>query len=483
MLVLSKMKGLLCLKDDGTIPLFRLFTIVGICFLTGILIGSLINLNFALVWPIFAFSSLTLLFLLFLYSISKAYSLTVLTAGLLSVIFGLIYFSYFDFKNQENLPFGKVISLSGEIKSKPEITQKQKVIVQGMYDNKKIRVLAYLPIFPEYKYGDIIEISGKVNQPGIIEDFNYGDYLKKYLVYGVIFQPENVHLLKSDSWPSTKIVRVLYLISESLEKSLNRSITEPQSSLASGLILGIKRNIPEQIMDNFKKTGVTHIIALSGYNVTIIISILAILLTPLIGRKFTFYAGSVLVILFVVLTGAMASVVRAAIFSLLLIFGRTIGRQADQANIMILAAILMILFNPFVLYFDVGFQLSFLAFIGIVYLAPFIKKYLLGLRSIKPLKSASAILSETVSAQIMVLPLLIIRFGQLSLISPVANILILLVIPLSMALSFLTGICGLINQNLGIAAGYLLWVPLEYILKLTEFLAKLPMSSININSI
>jgi competence protein ComEC len=275
-----------------------------------------------------------------------------------------------------------------------------------------------------------------------------------------------------------RFLSILFSIPNLFKSSLNKVLPEPHSSLSSGILLGSKRNIPDSLLLDLQKTGLTHIIALSGFNVTIIIAIFAQLLTVYLGRKRTFILGMILVIIFVLMTGASPSILRAAIFSFLILFGRTIGRAGDQTNLLLLTALLMTLFNPYLLSYDLGFQLSFLAFGGLIYLSPFFEKIFQKPRLNSLPNGIKSSLAQTLSAQLAVAPLIFFKFGLVSLISPLANLLVVGAIPWIMLMTFVTGLLSLIYIPLGKIMIVMLWPMLEYVIKLVEVLANLPFSSL-----
>ena len=270
----------------------------------------------------------------------------------------------------------------------------------------------------------------------------------------------------------------LYSVVDVFERNLSLILPEPHASLASGILLGVRASMPDELLAELQKTGLTHIIALSGFNVTIIITVLVGSLVVYIGRKKTFVAGFFLVCLFVIMTGAAPSIVRAAIFCFLILFGKTIGKRGDQTNLLLLTALIMILVNPYLLPFDMGFQLSFLAFAGIVYLSPHIFN-LIEKRAQRLLPDIiKQPLSETLGAQFAVMPLILKKFGIISIVSPLANILIVWIVPWIMFLTFVSGILSLIFLPLGKMTVVLLWPSLEYMIRLIGILAKIPLSSI-----
>lgn len=304
--------------------------------------------------------------------------------------------------------------------------------------------------------------------------------MKKYRVFGVVSQVKDAHEIDSRLTAKEKLYKFLFTFSDRFEENINKVMPEPQASLASGLILGVKRNIPDDIIADLNITSTTHIIALSGFNVTIIVIVITDILIRFLRRRQVFVIGTLLVAGFVILTGASSSVVRAAIFSILIIFGKTVGRQGDFTNLMLLAALILVLFNPYLLRYDLGFQLSFAAFCGLVYLSPIARKVFKKTIFNRMPRWAFDAFIETGSAQMAVFPLIMTAFGRISLIGPIANIFVLWIIPLSMAMSFLTGVSTFLAYFLGKLTALLAWPTLEYILRIVGFFARIPGASIEI---
>lgn len=460
---------------------YRIFTILALFFLAGVLIASFIGLDFARVWPVIIFTIICLVFSAFINLLLRNTALILISFTLIFLFLGLLDYSWFESKNIVVLPFNTEIEISGKIVARPQVDFKnQKVIIEfNLPDQKKTsRVLVSALRFPAYKYDDIIQVRGKLTEPPVFDDFDYRSYLKRYLVYGLINQPKNITYVSHDRSIAGRFIGALYDFSDRFEAALNGVLTEPHASLAAGILLGVKRNIPDDLMTALNATGLTHIIALSGYNVTIIVFVFSAMFIGRIGRRRVFIYGMVMILLFILMTGASSSVVRAGIFSSLILFGGLIGRQADQTNLMLLAAVLMVIVNPFVLRYDAGFQLSFLAFAGLIYISPVVRKIFERKHLKKIPDGIKQPLIETLGAQTAVFPLIWFQFGRLSLIAPLANVLVLPLISLSMALIFITGIFGLIYLPLGQAAGFILWPVLEYIIKIVELLSKIPWASL-----
>lgn len=457
------------------IPRFRLFTIYALAFLCGVAVASFFIIDYQGSFFILIFSTSALLATGLFNILFKNYILIVLSLSLAGFFSGLFYYSHFEYKTRPNIEYGVEKEIEGQIVRKPATDYKKQSVV---IETEGQKVLVSLPHYPKVYYGDVIKFKGKIEKPDMIEDFDYGAYLKKDLIFGTVTAPKETIAYPNKLRFNQKVYKSLYSVSDRFESSINQVLPEPHASLAAGLVLGIKRNIPDSFKDDLSVTGLTHIIALSGYNVTIIVAVLADLLVGYIGRKKVFWFGSILIVGFVVLTGASSSVVRAAIFSLLVMFGKLIGRRADFTNIIILAALLMILFNPFSLALDVGFQLSFLAFTGLIYISPIMTKIFECHRTNRLPDLIKSPLIETLSAQIAVFPLILTLFGRVSIIGPISNIAVLWIIPWSMGVAFIAGFLGIIFYPLGKLGALIAWPALQYIIKMVEAMAKIPGASI-----
>jgi len=344
--------------------------------------------------------------------------------------------------------------------------------------------------YPEYKYGDKIEMIGKLKTSKSSEDFDYRQYLAKDDIYSIVYFPE-IKLLASGqgNWFLDKLLAV----KNKFENSINKILMEPQSSFLAGLLLGEKRGLPPDLMANFSRTGTTHIIALSGYNITIIaVTLISLFNFFMLRRRLAFWLALATITLFVLMTGAAASVVRAAIMGILVLLAQQVGRLYSIRNALVFAGAVMVYLSPKVLVFDLGFQLSFGATLGLIYISPILQAWLepkeddsslaqiTGKKKfVESMGSLRSILIATLAAQIAVLPLLVINFGQLSLIAPVANLLILPFIPATMLLGFLGALGGLIFLPIGQVFGWITWLFLSYEIKIIELLARLPLAVIS----
>ncbi len=248
------------------------------------------------------------------------------------------------------------------------------------------------------------------------------------------------------------------------------ALPEPLAPFVMGLLVGQRATLPQEIKDDLRAVGLTHIIAVSGYNLTIILQAT----TKLLGKKSKRISLSLtlsLIGLFLLLAGASASIVRAAMVSLLSIGAAYYGRSFKPLNLICLAAAITAWANPVYVWSDLSWYLSFLAFFGVMVLAPLLQTRLPGAWH-KTLVGGVAL--ESICAEAMALPFVLHIFGQMSRVGLVANILVVVFIPLAMLLGLVAGLSGML---FGSISGWLTWpavILLNYMLDTAHLLAGLP---------
>ncbi len=254
------------------------------------------------------------------------------------------------------------------------------------------------------------------------------------------------------------------------QAGLLSSLPEPMASFGLGLLIGQRNNLPQTLNDDLSAVGLTHIVAVSGYNLTIIISAAYFLL-----KKFSKYQATVmsilLILVFVLFAGFSASIIRAAIVSILSLVAAFYGRNFKPVMLILLAAVITAGWSPPYLWSDIGWYLSFLAFFGILVLAPLVLNRIKGAKEPKLLPK---LIIETLSAQIMTIPLVMFIFGQVSLIALPANLLVVPLVPLAMALTFVAAIAGMVVPAL---AGWFAWparMIVAYQLNIVSLFAQIP---------
>ena len=349
-------------------------------------------------------------------------------------------------------------------------------------------VLLIADRFPEYKYGDKIKVFGKLNLPKNFEsdnstEFDYISYLAKDKIHFLIYRPEIKKLERNDG---NKIIANLYSLKNLFIKNISEVVPEPNASLLSGLIFGAKQSLGTELLDDFRKVGLIHIVVLSGYNITII-AVGIFYLTSFLGkRKLGFVIGAISILFFAIMVGLGATVIRACIMSLISILAVYLGRPADALRFLFIAGLLMLLWNPFLLFYDPSFQLSFMATLGLILFSPFIISHIskseIG-KYIPEKFGLREIVASTIAVQFFVLPLLIKMSGFVSLISFLANPLVLPLVPWAMAFGALTGALGIFSQMLSWPFGVISYFISQIMISITELSANLPLATLQTGSI
>ena len=258
----------------------------------------------------------------------------------------------------------------------------------------------------------------------------------------------------------------------------------PEISILEAITLGNKQMLSDQTKESLNITGTRHIVAISGMHILILSQILMYLLIALgLWRGQAFYWALGLMILFIIMVGAPASAIRAGIMGAILLFGQKIGRLNDSSRIVVFAGAIMLAFNPLLLRYDVGFQLSFLAVLGIIYLKPIFDEWIRKIFKKEQLNDFVQIITMTLAAQIATLAILIYNFGRISFISPIANVLIVPILPFIMGLGLAFNIGTIIWSFLGKILVWPVYIGLTYIIRLTDLFSKLPFAAHEISNV
>ena len=441
----------------------RVFYSICFGFVFGVLLRSFVAVDLYLT---ILFGVISFAIFVFFVLISKNNFGILASIFILTFAFGLWRFSIAD-KVAPN-----VISMSGEVVDEPAIGENnQKLIVQ----TKETIILITTDFENNYKYGDFLKFSGKLEKPeNFITDqgkvFDYVNYLRKDGIFYVISYPEIEIISRGNG---NFIKNVLFFVKEKFLEKMNLVIPEPESLLMGGLILGEKSSFNEDLRQSFINTGTIHIVALSGYNITIVAEWFMKLFAqiPYAPKNLGIGMGIFAVFLFILMTGGSSTAIRAGTMATLALIARATGRNYDVARALILAGIIMILFNPFILVYDVSFQLSFIATVAVIFFTPRIEKYFLW---VTPRLGLRDIFSVTCAVYIFVLPFILYKMGNLSLVALPANILILPLIPFTMMLGFITSFTGLVSYILAVPLGHISYLFLHYELGIISFFANLP---------
>jgi competence protein ComEC len=366
------------------------------------------------------------------------------------------------------------VSLEGIIVDEPSIKDQGQQLIMEYESKNKIIVSAGL--FPEFKYGDLIQVEGKLERPQNFEtttgtDFDYIGFLaKEDIHYQISFA--QVKLISSEHGSSIK--NSLFTFKNAFINKINLLIKEPESALLNGLILGAKNSLGKELQTDFRVAGVSHIVALSGYNITIVaVGIMAIL--AFLPKAFSLSFGVLGILAFAVMTGGTATVMRASIMALLVLLAKGTNRKYDISRALLLAGVFMLIQNPKILVFDISFQLSFLSTLALILISPIVEKKMTFITERYKLRE---LIVSTVSTQIFVLPFLFYKMGMVSIYALFANILILPIISWVMFFGFITGVLGFISVYLAIPVAFICSLLLSYMLKVIYIFSHLPFSSL-----
>lgn len=342
---------------------------------------------------------------------------------------------------------------------------------------EKARGRIYLKtmLYPRYEYGDLLSISCKLQTPEPIETFRYDMYLARYGVFSVCANPKLRQIGSGFGRPFiTEILDFKLIVAEKIHKLWQ----EPYAGFMAGLLYGYRGGLGS-LNDLFARTGITHIVAISGYNISIISSILLnICIWSCIPRQKAFWILLVCIIVFLVFAGLSASVLRAGVMGIIVLLAKQLGRTSEVGNLMILAALLMTLHNPFVLIWDAGFQLSFLSTMGLIYLSDRFAAFFTWIPNHFQLRES---LASTCSAICATLPLILYQFGRLSVVAPLVNILVLWIIPWIMLIGFLAVFLSFIYLPLASFVAWIGFAGLSYIIFIVKSFAAIPFASIDIS--
>jgi len=449
-------------------------------FILGVLFRSFVFINF---YTIILVGIISVAIILFHTFISKNKWGTLAGIFILLFSFGILRFHTVDVSapNIFESQVGQKVSFSGKIIDEPTITENnQKLIVEIEKNDTKTEILITADLDEEFKYGDQVNIGGTLKKPTNFttdqgKEFDYVNYLRKDGIFYVMSYPKTEIISHGNG---NFIKSALFFVKEKFLNKMNLAIREPESLLMGGLILGEKSAFNESLRQSFVDTGTIHIVALSGYNVTIVAEwIMKIFSFSSLPKNLGIGAGIITILLFVLMTGGSSTAIRAGIMASLALFSRIIGRNYDVGRALILAGVVMILINPFVLVFDVSFQLSFIATVAVIFFAPKIEKYFLW---ITPRFKLRDIISVTCAAYIFVLPFILYKMGNLSLVALPANALILPFIPITMILGFLTGFAGIVWYALAVPLGIISQFLLHYELTVISFFSNVPFAALTI---
>ncbi len=337
------------------------------------------------------------------------------------------------------------------------------------------KVMAWLPKYPKVNYGDEVAFRCELEKPESFDGFRYDKYLRSRGVLAVCWRPESVDIRASES---ASIMGSLLSFKRSILDQTEEVFSEPHSTFLAGLLFGGKGSLATDLRQDFIDTGTAHILAASGYNVSIFSRFFFLFLVAIFFRRksaLAIVAGAVG--FYVLMSGLDPAVTRAGIMGLVVLFGRGIGRSGSVRNILALTAVAMLFLNPRLLLDDVGFQLSFLSTIGLVSLVPRIEHWFAFIPTTGGFREA---ITSTVAATGMSLPILVLQFGTVSTVSVLVNLLALPLVPYAMGFGAVAIATGFISSSLAAIVAAPAWTCLAIMLLIIRFFGALDFSLVTI---
>ncbi len=443
----------------------------------GIILGSELDLPL-----FFVFSGLIPLSLLFF---TRRHRKKIILAGLCLVAFfsGAWHFqSSLPADDESCLRFyndSGPVEVRGIVDSDPEAGAKttrlhfsaREIKLDGEWREVSGAALLYVPPYTDYSYGDNLSVRGELKTPPRFDDFDYEKYLASREIYSVMSYPE-VEI--SEPEEGLKPLGWVYSLRDRLSQTLAEVLPEPQASLAQGIILGTRGNIPPAVKTDFAHTGTAHLLAVSGLHLSIIAGMMLSFGIWLFGRKRYIYVWLALgaIWLYALLTGMHPPVLRAAIMASLFLAAELLGRQRSAATALAFAAAVMVGISPQILR-DASFQMSFAAMAGLVFIFPLVQS--LFRRAVRAALGESGMavsaanftvdsLSVSLGAIIAVWPLVAYYFGIISPAAPLATFFALPALPGVIFSGALAGVLGMIALPLGQVIAWLAWLFLSYML-------------------
>lgn len=331
----------------------------------------------------------------------------------------------------------------------------------------------------DVRYSDVVILRGKLERPGVFEDFNYEEFLAKDGIYAIMREPAvEIKQRETYSHGGEKEMAVIFMLKTKFRNVLEEHLSPRHSSVMVEMLLGDKDVMSDDLAENLNAAGLRHVIAISGMHIAILtVYVMSFLIFLGLWRHQAFYVTLILMVFYVILTGAQPSALRAGVMGGMFLLGEQIGRQYAALRALIFSATGMLLLNPLLLARDVGFQLSFLAVLGMIVLLPLVLSFL-------PKKMPGRqLLAMTIAAQIFTFPVLMWSFGQISVVSIISNMLIVPVVPLLMGLGFLLMIGGAILAPLGVLLSFPVALLAQYVLWVVDAFSTLPFATVQIEHI
>ncbi len=468
--------------------------VLSCAWVAGIYLGSLVNIP-----PLFCLLGLAPLPLLFFPNFNRK---KIIIAGF--GIFLLLVSSVYAYNSLYQVDESSVrfyndtdtATIKGMVAADPDVRDKSTHLVinvsaiqlDNTWQSVKGEVLVFVPRYPEYKYGDILQMQGQLQTPAPLDNFDYRGYLEHQGIYTTMYYP-GIQVIATGK--GFLPLAWIYDLRTDMSQKLAEALPEPQASLAQGILLGIRGNIPADLNTDFARSGTSHLLAISGFNLSVMAGILLAVGIWFFGRKRYLYVWLAFgaIWFYTALTGFNPPVLRAAFMVSVFLAAEALGRQRGAFAALALTAVVMTGISPYTLG-DASFQLSFLAMAGLIFIQPvfhdFGKQVISGRFEDKGFFSSIInviieSLAVTLAAIVAVGPVIAYYFGLFSLTGPLATFLLTPVQPVIMVLGALSALTGLASVVIAQIIGWLLWPFLTYMIAIVRGLGASTVSSVQVN--
>ena len=377
---------------------------------------------------------------------------------------------------------GEEVEIAGKVVSEPDqnrITAGYVIAVETI-DGRPAgggRVLVQVHQYDEYLPGDRLVLRGELEAPPVFDTFDYRAYLQRQDIFGTMFRPQVRDVREGGG----SVGRWLTARRTGFDEALQRSLPEPEASLAAGVAFGRDDGLSREVLEEYNRSGLRHLVAVSGSNVSLVAAMTYFLAVPLISRRWASIPAAATIAMYLAAAGLSGSVLRAGIMAGVFLVGTVVGRPQSGLPALFAAVMGMTAVTP-ELAVDTGFQLSATATAGLLTLAPWIARGLMAGTSRIPWvgvpRTVCQVAALTLAATAATAPVMWHTFGELSVVSPLANLLVEPVFPLAFWASLATAGLGLISEDAAAVAGVAGWYPLAFIGSCASFFGSLSWATI-----
>jgi len=331
------------------------------------------------------------------------------------------------------------------------------------------RVIAFLHQYAEYLPGDRLKLEGALEEPPRFEGFDYREYLVGQGIYATMFRPRVTEETEGD--PS--FTRSLTELRLELDESLQRALPAPEAALAGGIAFGRDDDISDESKENFNRSGLRHLVAVSGSNVALVAALTITVAVPTIGRRWAWAPAALAIAVYLCAAGLSPSVLRAGVMAAVLLGGWIVGRPQSGLPALFAAVMVMTAFDPRLAY-EPGFQLSAAATAGLITLAPWFAHWLLRATAKAPVlvppRWVCEAIALTTAASVATAPIVWVTFEQVSIVAPLANVIVQPFFAAAFGLSLLTAGLGLVSAPVAELPALATYYPLAFIESVADWL-------------